>query len=45
MRLGILAVGNKLPDWVAKGCAEFIKRLPREMPLLVVEVTSKPRGS
>ena len=45
MRLGILAVGNKLPDWVAKGCAEYIKRMPRELPLLVVEVKPEPRGS
>ena len=33
MRLGILAVGHKLPDWVAKGCAEYVKRMPRELPL------------
>ena len=45
MRLGILAEGNKLPDWVAKGCAEYIKRMPRELPLLVVEVKPEPRGS
>lgn len=45
MRLGILAVGNKLPDWVAKGCAEYIKRMPRELPLSVVEVKPEPRGS
>ena len=44
MRLGILAVGNKLPDWVAKGCAEYIKRMPRELPLLVVEIRPEPRG-
>ena len=45
MRLGILAVGNKLPDWVAKGCAEYIKRMPRELPLSVVEIKPEPRGS
>ena len=45
MRLGILAVGHKLPDWVAKGCAEYIKRMPRELPLSVVEVKPEPRGS
>ena len=45
MRLGILAVGNKLPDWLAKGCAEYIKRMPRELPLSVVEVKPEPRGS
>ena len=45
MKLGILAVGHKLPDWVAKGCAEYIKRMPRELPLSVVEVKPEPRGS
>ncbi len=45
MRLGILAVGHKLPDWVAKGCAEYIKRMPRELPLSVVEIKPEPRGS
>ena len=45
MKLGILAVGHKLPDWVAKGCAEYIKRMPRELPLSVVEIKPEPRGS
>ncbi|MFT3848178.1 MAG: 23S rRNA (pseudouridine(1915)-N(3))-methyltransferase RlmH [Propionivibrio sp.] len=45
MKLGILAVGHKLPDWVAKGCAEYIKRMPRELLLSVVEIKPEPRGS
>ena len=45
MRLGILAVGHKRPDWVAKGCTEYIKRMPRELPLSVVEIKPEPRGS
>ena len=45
MRLGTLAVGHKLPDWVAKGCAEYIKRMPRELPLSVTEIKPEPRGS
>lgn len=45
MRLGILAVGHKLPDWVAQGCAEYIKRMPRELPLAVTEIKPEPRGS
>ena len=44
MRLGILAVGHKLPDWVAKGCAEYVKRMPRELPLCVVEIKPEPRS-
>ncbi len=45
MRLGILAVGHRLPDWVAKGCAEYVKRMPRELPLSVTEIKPEPRGS
>ncbi len=45
MRLGILAVGHKLPDWVAAGCAEYVKRMPRELPLAVTEIKPEPRGS
>lgn len=45
MKLGILAVGHKLPEWVAQGCAEYIKRMPRELPLVVSEIKPEPRGS
>jgi 23S rRNA (pseudouridine1915-N3)-methyltransferase len=45
MKLGILAVGHKLPEWVAKGCAEYVKRMPRELPLGVLEIKPEPRGS
>jgi 23S rRNA (pseudouridine1915-N3)-methyltransferase len=45
MKLGILAVGHKLPAWVASGCGEYIKRMPRELPLAVVEIKPEPRGS
>lgn len=45
MNLGIVAVGHKLPDWVAKGCAEYIKRMPRELPLSVVEIKPEARGT
>jgi 23S rRNA (pseudouridine1915-N3)-methyltransferase len=45
MKLGILAVGHKLPDWVAQGCVEYIKRMPRELPLVVTEIKPEPRGS
>lgn len=45
MRLGILAVGHKLPAWVAAGCAEYVKRMPRELPLAVCEVKPEARGA
>jgi 23S rRNA (pseudouridine1915-N3)-methyltransferase len=30
---------------VANGCAEYVKRMPRELPLVVVEIKPEPRGS
>lgn len=44
MRLGILAVGHKLPDWIVKGCAEYIKRMPRELPINVLEIKPEARS-
>ncbi|MDR0577086.1 MAG: 23S rRNA (pseudouridine(1915)-N(3))-methyltransferase RlmH [Candidatus Accumulibacter sp.] len=45
MKLSILAVGHKPPAWVAAGCAEYAKRMPRELPLAVVEIKPEPRGA
>jgi 23S rRNA (pseudouridine1915-N3)-methyltransferase len=45
MKLGILAVGHKLPQWVAEGCAEYMKRMPRELPVAVCEIKPEPRGA
>ncbi|MDR2112149.1 MAG: 23S rRNA (pseudouridine(1915)-N(3))-methyltransferase RlmH [Candidatus Accumulibacter sp.] len=45
MKLRILAVGHKLPAWAAAGCAEYLKRMPRELPLSVVEIKPEPRGA
>ena len=44
MKLGILAVGHKLPDWVAAGCHEYAKRMPRELPLAIHEIKPEPRA-
>lgn len=45
MRLTIFAVGHRMPDWLADGCSEYVKRMPRELPLAVVEIKPEPRGS
>lgn len=44
MKLLIAAVGHRMPDWVAAGCDEYLKRMPRELPLAVVEIKPEPRG-
>lgn len=45
MRLAILAVGHRQPGWVGEGCAEYLKRMPRELVAGVVEIKPEPRGS
>ena len=45
MKLAILAVGHRQPDWVDAGCAEYLKRMPRELPASVHEIKPEPRGS
>src|SRR5690242_7863344 len=34
-----------MPRWVDEGFAEYAKRLPREMPLQLVEVKPEPRST
>lgn len=45
MKLTILAVGHRQPDWVNAGCAEYLKRMPRELPLGITEIKPEGRGS
>lgn len=43
MRLKVVCVGQKMPDWVDDGVAAYRKRFPREMPLDIVAVPMAPR--
>ena len=45
MKLLLLAVGTRMPAWVTQAYAEFAKRMPRELPLQLVEVKAEPRNS
>lgn len=45
MKLAVLAVGHRQPGWVNEGCAEYLKRMPRELPASVSEIKPEPRGS
>jgi 23S rRNA (pseudouridine1915-N3)-methyltransferase len=44
VRLRILAIGTKMPDWVESGCNEYLKRLPPELRIEVVELPLGKRG-
>jgi 23S rRNA (pseudouridine1915-N3)-methyltransferase len=43
MKLFILAVGNKMPEWITSGFNEYTKRMPREANVVLVEVKPEPR--
>ena len=45
MRLLVVAVGTRLPDWMNTGFAEYAKRMPRELPLELSEIKPEPRSS
>lgn len=44
MRATLIAVGEKMPSCVSEGYNEYAKRLSHELPLQLVEITSKLRG-
>lgn len=43
MKLLVVAVGTRMPAWVEAGFDEFARRMPRELPLQLVEVKAEPR--
>ena len=45
MKLQIVAVGLKLPDWAQSACDDYIKRFPPELKPEVKLVKTEPRGS
>ena len=44
MRAKLIAVGERMPGWVAEGVAEYAKRLSRDLPLELVEIKPGARG-
>jgi 23S rRNA (pseudouridine1915-N3)-methyltransferase len=45
VKLLILAVGQRMPAWIEAGFAEYAGRMPRELPLKLVEIKAEPRSS
>lgn len=44
MHARLIAVGERMPPWVAEGFAEYTKRLSRDLPLQLVELKPGLRG-
>lgn len=47
MRIRLIAVGTRMPDWVEKGVADYVSRMPRDYAVDVVEVAAltRPKGA
>lgn len=45
MKFFILSVGHKMPAWITAGFDEYVKRMPREARIELLEVRPEPRSS
>lgn len=45
MKLYVIAVGNKMPDWITSGFNEYTKRMPREARIELIELKPESRTS
>lgn len=45
MKIRIIAVGHKMPAWVEQGCNEYLKRMPREMSVELLELKPDKRAA
>lgn len=44
MRIRIIAIGTKMPDWVETGYADYAKRMPRDITVEMIELPLAVRG-
>lgn len=44
MKLQLVAVGTKMPDWVQTGFTEYLRRFPKDMPFELIEIPVGKRG-
>ena len=45
MKLIIVSVGHKMPDWITAGFNEYTKRMPREAQITLIEIKPEPRST
>lgn len=44
MRMRIVALGTRLPDWMNQGFDDYARRMPREWPLELIEIKPETRS-
>lgn len=45
MKLLIVSVGHRMPDWITAGFNEYAKRMPREAKIELLEIKPEPRST
>ena len=45
MRVTILSVGHKMPAWIQEGFHEYVRRMPPEIRVEIVELKPEERGA
>jgi 23S rRNA (pseudouridine1915-N3)-methyltransferase len=45
MKLVVVAVGQRMPDWAQTACDDYVKRFPPELRVELRAVKTAPRGS
>jgi 23S rRNA (pseudouridine1915-N3)-methyltransferase len=43
LKLSVVAVGHRLSDWQGSGFSEYARRMPRDMPLTLIELKPEAR--
>lgn len=38
MKLHLIAVGHKMPGWIDAGCDDYVRRMPSELPLILIKI-------
>ncbi len=44
MKIHLLTIGSRMPDWVVAGYSEYARRLPKECSLQLQEIQAAKRG-
>lgn len=45
LKIRIIALGHRMPQWVNEATREYLQRMPREMPATLTELKPEPRSS
>lgn len=45
MKFIVCAVGHKMPEWIATGFQEYVKRMPRAAAIELLEIKPEKRGT